>query len=108
MLKDSYKYAESDRDARMLREQQVEAKRTIEAMEAALAKDGEVLLNAEEMAQLRQMIEQLRSVAEGEDARAIEKKIETVNRESEFYAARRMDQSVQQALSGKNVEEINP
>ncbi len=106
MLKDSYTYAEADRDARMLREQQVEAKRTIEAMEAAIAKDGEELLNAAELARLMQMIEELKEVAEGDDTRAIEKKIEQVNRDSEFYAARRMDQSVQQALSGQNIEDI--
>ncbi|HIJ31469.1 MAG TPA: Hsp70 family protein, partial [Gammaproteobacteria bacterium] len=108
MLKDSYRFAESDRDARMLREQQVEASRTIEAMEAALDKDGEELLNAAELGKLMQMIEELREMRSSEDSRAIEKKIEQVNSESEFYAARRMDQSVQQALSGKSVEEISP
>lgn len=106
MLKDSYQFAEQDRDARMLREQQVEAKRTIEAMESALEKDGEALLNAAEIGKLMQMIEELKELAQSEDTRAIEKKIEQVNRDSEFYAARRMDQSVQQALSGKSVEEI--
>lgn len=107
MLKDSYTYAEADRDARMLREQQVEAKRTVEAMESAINKDGEALLNAAELGKLMQMIEELKEVARSDDTRAIEKKIEQINRDSEFYAARRMDQSVQHALSGKNIEEIN-
>ncbi len=106
MLKDSYTYAASDRDARMLREQQVEARRTIEAMESAINKDGEALLNAAELGKLMQMIEELKEIANTEETRVIEKKIEQINRDSEFYAARRMDQSVQQALSGKSVEEI--
>jgi molecular chaperone HscA len=106
MLKESYQFAEADRDARMLREQQVEAKRTVEAMEAALDKDGEELLNAAELGKLLQMIEELKEVAETGETRAIEKKIEQINQDSEFYAARRMDQSVKHALSGKNVEEI--
>lgn len=108
MLKASYEFAEADRDARMLREQQVEAKRTIEAMEAAISKDGEALLNAAELGKLMQMVEELKEIAKTDDTRAIEKKIEQINRDSEFYAARRMDQSVQHALSGKNVDEITP
>lgn len=107
MLKDSYTYAEADRDARMLREQQVEAKRTIEAMESAISHDGEALLNAAELGKLMQMIEELKEIAQSEDTRAIEKKIGQINRDSEFYAARRMDQSVQQALSGKSIEEMD-
>ncbi len=106
MLKDSFRYAEADRDARMLREQQVEAKRAIEAMESALAQDGEALLNAAELANLMQQLAALKEAAQGNDPRAIEKKIEELNRDSEFFAARRMDRSVQQVLSGKNIEEI--
>ncbi len=106
MLKDSYRYAEADRDARMLREQQVEADRTIVALEAALEKDGESLLNLEERGLMEGLIAELRRIASGDDAGAIERAIEKTNRESEFYAARRMDRSVHQALSGKSVDEI--
>jgi molecular chaperone HscA len=108
MLQESYQFAEADRDARMLREQQVEAKRTIEALESALTRDGEALLNAAEIGTLMQQLEELKAIAKGSDTRAIEKKIEQLNRDSEFYAARRMNQSVQTALSGKRVEEVTP
>ena len=106
MLKDSYRYAEADRDARMLREQQVEADRTIVALEAALEKDGSTLLSQEERSLMEELIVELREIASGDDATAIERAIEKSNRESEFYAARRMDRSVHQALSGKSVDEI--
>ncbi len=106
MLKDSYRFAEADRDARMLREQQVEAERTVVAMEAALQHDGDELLSAEERTQLEQLISCLRATAAKDDARAIEQLIEKTNRDSEFYAARRMDRSVHDALSGKSVDEI--
>jgi molecular chaperone HscA len=107
MLKDSYRFAEADRDARRLREQQVEADRTLEALEAALEKDGATLLSSEERAAMEQLMDDLRAIAESGQAREIEKKIEYVNRESEFYAARRMDQSVQQAFSGQRIEDIS-
>ncbi len=106
MLQSSFSHAEEDRDARMLREQQVEAERTIEAMESALRQDGDSLLSREEYKRMQQLIAELRQVAAGEESRAIEQKIEEVNRESEFYAARRMDRSVQQALTGKSLGEI--
>ena len=45
MIKDSFDHAGDDRDARALREQEVEADRTVEALEAALAADGKLLLS---------------------------------------------------------------
>ena len=48
MLKDSFQYAGDDKVARVLREQQVDARRLIEAVQAALEVDGERLLDAEE------------------------------------------------------------
>ncbi len=106
MLKDSYRFAEADRDMRMLREQQVEADRTIVALEAAFAQDGNVLLSGDEREQLEKSITKLREIASEDDTRAIEKAIEQINKDSEFYAARRMDRSVNEALSGKSVDEI--
>lgn len=106
MLKDSYRFAEADRDMRMLREQQVEADRTIVALEAALEQDGDAILSGDEREQLVTLVAQLREISSGNDARAIERAIEKTNRESEFYAARRMDRSVHDALSGKSVDEI--
>ncbi|MBT4573290.1 MAG: Fe-S protein assembly chaperone HscA [Thiotrichales bacterium] len=106
MLKESYQYATEDRDARQLSEQKVEAARTIEALESALAKDGSKLLNKDEMDTLRNKMQELIDIAAGDDASIIEKKIEQLNHDSEFYAARRMDQSVNSALSGQRVDDI--
>ena len=52
MLRDSMSYAREDMEARRLREQQVEADRSIEALEAALQNDGDTLLTAGERAAL--------------------------------------------------------
>lgn len=48
MLQDSFQNAGGDKEARVLREHQVEARRLVEAVQAALEADGERLLDAEE------------------------------------------------------------
>jgi molecular chaperone HscA len=50
MIRDSMDYAREDISARMLKEQQVEARRVIEAIDSALNNDGEILLSGAEMA----------------------------------------------------------
>ena len=47
MLQDSFSHAREDMQARALREQQVEADRMIEDLQAALQKDGAELLDEE-------------------------------------------------------------
>ncbi|MFP4904899.1 Fe-S protein assembly chaperone HscA, partial [Paraburkholderia sp. BR14261] len=71
MLEDSFKTAEVDMRARALREAQVEAQRIIEATNAALGADGE-LLDEAERALVDALIAALAQVAQGEDAGAIE------------------------------------
>ncbi|MEA3118157.1 MAG: molecular chaperone HscA, partial [Paraburkholderia sp.] len=71
MLEDSFRSAEIDMHARALREAQVEAERMIEATEAALAADGE-LLEAAERASVDAALVASRQAALGNDADAIE------------------------------------
>ena len=52
MLSASIANAQQDMDARMLAEQQVEADRVVESLNAALAADGEALLSPTERAEL--------------------------------------------------------
>ena len=91
---------------RKLQEQRVEAKRLAEALESALAEDGEELLDAEEQEKLRDLVEQLLSAAGADDADAIAEIIDNASQESEFYAARRMNYSVSKALTGQTVDEL--
>ncbi len=107
MLKDSMDHARDDIDARNLREQQVEAERVLEAMEVALAADGERLLSAEERAALDVQMDRLRAIKGGDDEKAIKKAVEEVNAASSEFAARRMNASIQQALSGHKVDEFS-
>jgi molecular chaperone HscA len=106
MLKDSYEHAKDDVHARALREQQVDGQRLIEATEAALAENGDDLLSPEERAEIDQAIEALRNVLGGTEHQPIKKAVEALNQVTTEFAARRMDKSIQQALTGHKVEEL--
>ncbi len=106
MLKDSIAHAGEDKQARSLREQQVEAARTIEALEAALASDGDRLLDADERRLVEAALDELRDLARSDDERAIKGGIEKLEQVCGFYVERRMNQSIQQAMSGHKVDEF--
>ena len=105
MLRDSIDHAEDDVGARMLREQQVEADRVLEALEAALADDGE-LLNAEERKEIDLTAEKLSSLSKSSDLRAIKDAIAEVDKVAAVFVARRMDGNIKKALAGHNVNEF--
>ncbi|MBA3903478.1 MAG: Fe-S protein assembly chaperone HscA [Rhodocyclaceae bacterium] len=105
MLSDSMQHAGDDMQARSLREQQVEAKRLIEATEAALEEDG-MLLAAGERAAIDEEIAALRKRIEGSDHRAIKVGIDSLNAATQDFAARRMDKSIKRALTGHKVIEL--
>lgn len=106
MLKESFGAAETDKQARMLREAIVDAQRLIEAIEAALVESGATLLDAAERAQIEDAIKALRALCEQNDSQAIKQATEALNHATETFAARRMDASVQKALAGKNLDSL--
>ncbi len=106
MLRDSMAHARDDMDARNLREQQVEADRVLEALEAALAADGERLLSAEERAALEQGMAGLRELKLGSDEKAIKRAIEKLNEDSGEFATRRMDDGIRKALAGRELDSL--
>lgn len=106
MLKDSFGAAESDKVARMLREAIVDAQRLAEAIEAALAEDGDALLTQEERTAIQVHLDALRDVCQGTDSQAIKHGTEALNHATEAFAAKRMDASVQKALAGKNLDSL--
>ncbi|MDH4570871.1 Fe-S protein assembly chaperone HscA [Pseudomonas sp. BN414] len=106
MLKDSFEYAGEDKNARALREQQVEAERLLEAVQAALEVDGERLLDDTERAAILDSMQTLRELAIGSDVVAIEAQIKRLSQVTDAFAARRMDAAVKAALSGRRLNEI--
>ena len=106
MLKDSIDYASDDAQRRALRELQVDGERLIQATQSALDQDAR-LLSAPERADIETCIEKLKSVVTGEDRRAIDIAMDELSRGTAEFAAQRMNDSVKQALSGKNIEEFD-
>jgi molecular chaperone HscA len=105
MLRESWANADEDRDLRQLREAQVEARRSMEAVEAALLVDAD-LLNTDERAQLDVALTGVRAVLESGTQAAIERAREALEKASEEFAARRMDAGVRRALAGHRIEEF--
>ena len=103
MLRDSFDHAREDVHLRALKEQQVEGGRMLEATEAALREDAD-LLSAEESAALRAELDALRKTLSCTDHRTIKSAVERVNRATEAFAGRRMDRSIKRALAGRKVE----
>jgi len=106
MLKDSFEHAGGDKEARLLRELQVEARRLLEAVQGALAEDGEALLDAEERAAIDAQVQALQGAMEAQGAADIELHTRRLAQATDAFAARRMDASVKAALSGRRLNEI--
>ncbi|WP_318368752.1 Fe-S protein assembly chaperone HscA [Enterobacter sp.] len=105
MIQDSMSFAAQDVKARMLAEQKVEAARVLESLQSALDADA-ALLSAAERQAIDDAVAHLRAVAEGDDTDAIEQAIKNTDKQTQEFAARRMDQSVRNALKGHSVDEV--
>jgi molecular chaperone HscA len=105
MLQDSYSSAEGDMKMRALREEQVEAERILLASQSALDADGD-LLSADERAAIAGLMESLRQTAREEDHLAIKEAVAALAKDTEDFAARRMDRSVRAALTGKKLDQL--
>ena len=106
MLRESIDYAHDDISARMLKEQQVEAQRTIEAIDAALASDGDSLLSEAEIKAIQKARDNLQKDIQSACADRLKQSIKAMEKVSEIYVARRMNASVKQALAGKQIDEV--
>ena len=106
MLKDSFQHASDDKVARVLREQQVDAQRLLEAVQGALDVDGERLLDAEERMVIELQMKELSELMQGTDGPAIELQTKRLSQVTDAFAARRLDSTVKAALAGRNLNEI--
>ncbi|MCU0834987.1 MAG: Fe-S protein assembly chaperone HscA [Chromatiaceae bacterium] len=106
MLRDSLAHAGEDLAARRLREEQVEARRSVEALRAALARDGEALLSAGERARLEAALTEVGRIAAGADAEAIRSAVAGLEQTCGFYVERRMNRAIHDAMAGRRVEDF--
>ena len=105
MLKDGFASAEADMAARSLREARVEAERMTLATRAALAADGELLDEAERLS-ITGLLDELASIAAGDDHAAIDSAVERLAEGTESFAAARMNRGIQAALTGRKLNDI--
>jgi molecular chaperone HscA len=105
MLQASFSHALADRDARALAEQRVAAEALLQAIRAALQKDGD-LLHADERAKLEAEMAKVTALETSPDHRELKTAIESLNRASDAFAARRMDRAVSGALAGRRLDEV--
>ena len=105
MLQEGFATAQEDMSARALVEARVEADRMILATQSAMAADGELLSEAERSA-IDQAMVALRELSQGDDAAAIDAANEQLAKQTEAFAAARMNKSIAQALAGQKLENI--
>ena len=118
MLRAAIGSAEADAASRMLREAEVEARRLLDAVDAAMHEDAKLLLPREQFAILRSMqdvADLLEQSAEEESAsiegnkrlcEGLRRATEALNDVTTPFAGRRMDARVREALSGQRIEQM--
>jgi len=106
MLQASFSHAEEDKNARVLAELCVAANQLLEGLEVALATDGEALLNAAEREALGQQMKRVRAQLSGGEVDKLRVASDKLGRDSEAFAALRMDNSIRTALTGVTLDEL--
>ncbi|WEY42226.1 Fe-S protein assembly chaperone HscA [Paraburkholderia sp. SUR17] len=106
MLKEAIETSTDDMQLRMLREAQIDARRLLDATEAALATDAD-LLDDEELAAIRhagfRVADALETGAPPDTLKAI---AAVLSEATEEFAARRMNASIRAALTGRELDSL--
>ena len=105
MLRDSMKHARQDMETRMLTESRVEGRRNVLALRAALDVDGD-LLRPIERRSVENALAGLEKAMATSDRELIEGWIEKLDDETQFFAERRMDRGIREALEGVSVDDL--
>jgi molecular chaperone HscA len=106
MITDSMTNAKADMEARKLREQQVEADRTLEALDSAMLVDADILLSENEKNTLLTARAALVAEKESGTTESIEAAIKAMEAAAAFYVARRMDGNIRTAMAGENINKF--
>lgn len=106
MIKASYSHAAEDKDARMLAEQLVDGQGLLDAINVALKEDAK-LLNKQEQRQIQLSMDILVNSMAQTNPTKISHAITELGRNTENFAARRMNKSIKQALQGKSLDQIS-
>ncbi len=105
MLQDSFSTAQQDMQARALAEAQVDADRMLLATGSALEADAD-LLSPNERARIDSLMVALADTRANGDAAGIEAATKALAEGTEAFAAERMNNGIQKALAGRNIEAV--
>jgi molecular chaperone HscA len=106
MLRDSFAHASGDLAARALQEARVDGDRLLQATQAALDADSD-LLPAAERATIELAMRELRhGLGQAGDAKTVETLTQALAQATEGFAAARMNRGIKKALAGKALSDI--
>ncbi|MEL6186462.1 MAG: Fe-S protein assembly chaperone HscA, partial [Myxococcota bacterium] len=104
MILDSFAHAESDVARRVLAEAKVESERILTALDQALAADPD-LLEGDDEANIAAARAALVAAVKAENAPLINDRVKKLDEATADFAGRRMNRSINEALSGRSAEE---
>ena len=105
MLEDSLKSASEDLEHRALAEEKMGGHQLLEMLKNALAEDQK-LIDKDEIQLIDDAVNGLEMALQGDDRHQIHEKIERLNDVTQNFAQARMDHSIQKALSGKTLKDM--
>lgn len=106
MLEESMAYASHDKEARSLNEARLEARQLLESLHSALSDDAHLLSEAEKALLEGHMVTLESGGIDTLPIAALRRATQALAKASETFAARRMDHSVQKALAGQSIAQI--
>ncbi|HYN11375.1 MAG TPA: Hsp70 family protein [Burkholderiales bacterium] len=98
-------HAREDMHARALAEHRVEGQRLIDATRSAMQTDSR-LLSPSELELIKERIAALEKLLPTTDHRAIKQAADALNRATEDFAGRRMDEGIKRALAGRKISSL--
>jgi molecular chaperone HscA len=105
MLEDSLKSANEDLEHRALAEEKMGGHQLLEILKNALAEDQK-LIDKDNIKLIDDAVKDLEMALQGDDRHQIHEKIERLNDVTQNFAQARMDHSIQKALSGKTLKDM--
>ncbi len=105
MLRESMEFARADITSRLLREAEMEAKRSLEEVKSAIKSDGD-LLDDRERARIHEQMGQLEQALATGDRDKIDVVCEQLHNVTRHFAEKRMDRAINLALKGVSLDKI--
>ena len=105
MLEDSFNLTNEDKESRALSEVKIEGSQLLEMIENAIKEDSDLLKDTE-LTLLQKNLSELKKSLESSDRDHIEELTKQLNESSQSFAAKRMDRSIDKALTGKSINSL--